>query len=297
MIGQGGVSPVLGTSQGDLPQWHGIYYGLVSSNADPRKKNRCRLRVPQLIGKGSTTWAVSLTPQETVPKVGTIVAVMFLGGDIDYPCYLIVDPKITTETDAGQIQPVGTTASAGTSVHLAAADHVHTLANALESLAANIKAIGAVAAGTSSKAARADHVHALNWVIDFIQGIAGQLSLDSGSTGVADNTSDIVLKSKNKTGTGSGEIDLNTDIVVTSDDMQIGNNLEVGNNLTVDNTASVTGSLTVGNGTTSHLILNPQMAEPPNYPLTTSGGTTQVNQIAACVNGLVNSLINHELMV
>src|SRR6185312_4389180 len=124
MIGQGGLSPVAGTGQGDLPLWHGIYYGVISNNADPKKKNRAMLRVPQLLGKGSTTWAISLTPQETIPKVGTIVAAMFIGGDIDHPCYLVVDPKITTETDAGQIQPVGTVASAGTSVHLAAADHV-----------------------------------------------------------------------------------------------------------------------------------------------------------------------------
>jgi hypothetical protein len=299
MIGQGGVSPVLGTSQGDLPQWYGIYYGVISNNADPKNKNRAMLRVPQLLGKGATTWAVSLTPQQDKPKIGTIVAAMFIGGDIDYPCYLVVDPAIKVETTSGNIQPVGTVAAAGTSTAVAAADHVHTLANALESTSSNIQPLGTQAAGTSVKAARADHVHAmLTWITSLLSGISGQIQIDSGTTGVADNTSDVILKSKNKAGTGSAEIDLNTDIVITSKDMQVGNNLEVTNLLTVDNNADINGILVLGNGVTSSLTLNPQMVPPTGWPFATGAGATntQVNALSVGLNGVINSLRAHDLM-
>lgn len=299
MIGQGGVSPVLGTAQGDLPQWHGIYYGVISNNADPKGKHRAMLRVPQLLGQGTTTWAVCLTPLQEKPKIGTIVAAMFIGGDIDYPCYLVVDPKIKVETTAGNIQPVGITASAGTSTSFAAADHVHTLANALESTSANIQPLGTQAAGTSAKAARADHVHAmLSWVTALLTGVSGQLNLQSGSTGFSDTTAGIQIRSKNQTGTGNDEIDLSTTMVVAENNMQVQNNLEVGNAFTADANAFITGSLTLGNGVTSHLILDPQMVEPTGYPLSTSAGATNanVNAIATALNGLINSLINHQLM-
>lgn len=300
MIGQGGLSPVLGTGQGELPLWHGIYYGVVSNNADPKKKNRCMLRVPQLLAKGSTTWAVALTPQQTRPDIGTIVAAMFIGGDIDYPCYLVVDPALKVERTAGNVQPVGITASAGTSTSLAAADHVHTLANALESTSGNIQPLGTQAAGTSAKASRADHVHAmLSWITALLSGPAGILDLESGSTGVADTTAGIKIQSKNHTGTGNDEIDLNTTMVVALDNMQVQNNLEVGGALTADANAFVTGSLTVGNGVTSHLILDPQMSEPPNYPFSHIGSAptqTQFNNLVDLVNGFVNSFINHQLM-
>jgi hypothetical protein len=300
VIGQGGLSPVKGTGQGALPLWHGVYYGVVSNNADPKGKNRAMLRVPQLLASGSTTWAVCLTPLQDKPKIGTIVAAMFIGGDIDYPCFLVVDPKIKTETSAGNIQPVGITASAGSSTAVAAADHVHTLANALESTSTNIQPLGTQAAGTSVKASRADHVHAmLSWITALLSGSGGQLELDSGTTGLSDNDCSITLKSKNKMGTGADEIDVNTTMFSLSDNLQVGNNVEVQGTLTADVNAFVTGSLTVGNGAVSHLILDPQMSEPPNYPFSHIGSSptqTQFNNLVDLVNGFVNSFINHQLM-
>jgi hypothetical protein len=93
-LGSGGVSPVPGSAQGNLPQFHGLYYGAVSSNADPQNKHRCLLRVPQLLGSAVTTWAVSMTPAPSPPAVGTVVAVVFVGGDLDHPAYMVVNPQL-----------------------------------------------------------------------------------------------------------------------------------------------------------------------------------------------------------
>jgi len=70
-----------------------MYYGSVSGNADPQGKNRCLLRVPQLLGSAVTTWAVSMTPVSSPPAVGSLVAVVFLGGDLDHPAYMVINPQ------------------------------------------------------------------------------------------------------------------------------------------------------------------------------------------------------------
>lgn len=155
-LGQGGVSPVPGSAQGNYPQYFGVYYGSVSNNADPLKKNRCLLRVPQLLGGAVTTWAVSLTPQQNPPKVGTLIACVFVGGDLDNPAYMVVNPKIVVETTAGNIKPIGTTPSAGTSTNLAAADHVH---GNISTTVADFQADGTAAVGATGRVADAGHIH------------------------------------------------------------------------------------------------------------------------------------------
>lgn len=156
-LGQGGVSPVPGGAQGNYPQYFGIFYGTVSNNSDPKKQNRCLLRVPMLLGGAVTTWAVSLTPLQNPPAVGTLVACMFVGGDLDNPCYMVINPKIVVESSAGNIKPIGTTSSAGTSTNLAAADHVH---GNISTTLADIKPIGGAAAvGASGRVADAQHSH------------------------------------------------------------------------------------------------------------------------------------------
>lgn len=92
--GSGGIFPAPGSAQGTLPQYHGMYYGAVSGNADPQGKSRCLLRVPQVLGSAATTWALSMTPAQSPPPVGTLVAVVFLGGDIDHPAYMVVSPQL-----------------------------------------------------------------------------------------------------------------------------------------------------------------------------------------------------------
>lgn len=282
MIGQGGVSPVPGGAQGTYPQYNGIFYGAVSNNADPLKKNRCILRVPMLLGSATTTWAYPLTPLVDPPAVGTLVCCLFVGGDLDYPVYLVVNPAVPIETSSGNVQPVGTTASAGSSHKVAAADHVHTLANALESTAGNIQAVAsASAAGTSAKAARADHVHA-----GLPAGSGGELQLNSTTTGGGDVATTMELYSKNAAGQTTIEMDA-SQVDITGDLTVSGN------------------TLTVGNGSTSLINLNPQMVPPTTWPLSTDSNTGSswatgerdyINNLVTAVNGIINSLQNHGLM-
>lgn len=295
MIGQGGVSSVAGGAQGNYPQYHGIFYGAVSNNADPLKKNRCTLRVPQLLGSAVTTWAMPLTPLVDPPKVGTLVAVLFTGGDLDNPVYLVVTPAVPIEGTNANIQPVGTTAAAGTSHKVAAADHVHTLANALESTAGNIQPVGGAAgAGTSPKAARADHVH-----VGITPG-AGSFEVSSGVTGGGDTPALIDLLSQATSGRAGGEIDISAGLVAITGNI-------TSNNITTAGDASFQGSdIFVGNGTTSNINLSPQMVPPADWPVpvdTQTGSTFVSNEradyiapLARAINGIVNSLRSHGLM-
>ena len=117
-VGQGGVQVVPGSTQGVFPQWFGMYYATVSSNADPLGLGRCQLRIPQVLGTEVSTWAWALTVPTatggtagsttttmatataaiTPPPVGTVVAVMFLGGDLANPAYLLLTTSVTTVT-------------------------------------------------------------------------------------------------------------------------------------------------------------------------------------------------------
>lgn len=298
MIGQGGVSPVPGGAQGDYPQYHGIFYGAVSNNADPTKKNRCTLRVPQLLGSGVTTWAMPLTPLVDPPKVGTLVAVMFTGGDLDNPVYLVVTPAVPIESGSGNIQPVSTTASAGTSHKVAAADHVHTLANALESTTANITTVGSTAAaGTSAKASRADHAHDASGVQGLGTGGANEIS--SSTVSGLDTPSLIDMASQAAAGRVGGEIDITAGLVAISGNL-------TSNNITTAGDASFQGpDIFVGDGTNSNINLNPQMIPPATWPLTNdtntgsswaSGERQFINDLNTAVNGIINSLRAHKLM-
>jgi hypothetical protein len=296
MLGQGGVSAVPGGAQGDYPQYHGIFYGAVSSNADPLKKNRCLLRVPQLLGSATTTWALPLTPLVDPPPVGTLVACLFVGGDIDNPVYLVVYPAVPIENVNGNVQPVGTTASAGTSHKVAAADHVHTLANALESTSGNIQPVtsgGSAAAGTSAKASRADHVHSLSNVL--AAGSGGFLEIDSSTASVGDTQADIQLESRLAAG--------QTTINLNATDVSIGTSAT--GSITIDgNVIQFTGTSPILTGM-NQLELVPVMATPSGWPYSTdtntgsswaTGERSFINQLVNGLNDLVNSLMNRGLM-
>ena len=110
-IGAGGVSVVPGSTQEVFPQWLGMYYATVSSSADPLRMGRCQLRIPQVLGTEVSPWAWALTTKtlagpfyrhccrvDQPPAVGTAVAVMFLGGDLSQPAYMLLTTSATTVT-------------------------------------------------------------------------------------------------------------------------------------------------------------------------------------------------------
>jgi hypothetical protein len=289
---------VAGGAQGNYPQYHGIFYGAVSNNADPLKKNRCTLRVPQLLGSAVTTWALPLTPMVDPPKVGTLVAVLFTGGDLDNPVYLVVNPAVPIEGNNANVQPVGTTAAAGTSHKVAAADHVHTLANALESTTGNISTVGhAATAGTSTKAARGDHAHDASGVQGL--GSSGTNVVTSSQVSGGDTQSEILLLSQSAAGRSGGEIDISAGLVAVTGNI-------TSNNITTAGDASFNGAdVFIGNGSSSNINLNPQMVPPATWPLSSdpnsgsswaTGERGYINDLVTAVNGIINSLRAHKLM-
>lgn len=65
----------------------GFYRATIVDVADPEKRRRVRLKVPQLFGDSTTGWA---EPMVCIwkPDVGDQVWVTFEGGDLSYPIYL-----------------------------------------------------------------------------------------------------------------------------------------------------------------------------------------------------------------
>lgn len=70
-----------------VKRWWGIYYGYVANNADTTKAGRVQLRVPQVFGSATSNWASPMVPVTYIPKVGTQVTVMFVGGDPSVPVW------------------------------------------------------------------------------------------------------------------------------------------------------------------------------------------------------------------
>jgi uncharacterized protein involved in type VI secretion and phage assembly len=66
----------------------GLYRAIVVDVADPLKKRRVRVRVPD--ASTSTVWARACVPagSRTQPAAGSMVWVMFENGDPDYPVWI-----------------------------------------------------------------------------------------------------------------------------------------------------------------------------------------------------------------
>lgn len=71
-----------------IRQWFGVYQGVVVKTSDPLGQLRVILTVPQVLGTAYSQWAVPLSSSEgSPPAAGALVAVMFLGGDVNHPAY------------------------------------------------------------------------------------------------------------------------------------------------------------------------------------------------------------------
>jgi uncharacterized protein involved in type VI secretion and phage assembly len=72
----------------------GKHRGLVLNNVDPEQRGRLLVQVPDVLGLGTSSWAMPSVPfagpqmgAYTVPVIGAGVWVEFEGGDPDYPIW------------------------------------------------------------------------------------------------------------------------------------------------------------------------------------------------------------------
>ena len=75
-------------------KYYGKHRGLVLNNIDPMQKARILVQVPDVLGLGTTSWAMPCVPIAgpqmgvyVVPLIGSGVWVEFEGGDPDYPIW------------------------------------------------------------------------------------------------------------------------------------------------------------------------------------------------------------------
>ncbi len=74
-----------------MTTYPGLYRGNVVSNVDPLGLGRLRISVPSILGDTTMSWARPCVPFPgwfMLPPVGTLLWVMFEGGDADDPVWM-----------------------------------------------------------------------------------------------------------------------------------------------------------------------------------------------------------------
>lgn len=87
MANGNGAKYLPGGGEGSTTQWWGMYFAYIAVNADPLAQGRVKLRVPQVFGPTTSGWASPMVPLTYIPKVGTPVTCMFIGGDPSQPVW------------------------------------------------------------------------------------------------------------------------------------------------------------------------------------------------------------------
>ncbi|MET0461926.1 MAG: phage baseplate assembly protein V, partial [Chitinophagaceae bacterium] len=75
-------------------KYYGKHRGVVLNNIDPLQKARLLIQVPDVLGLGTSSWAMPCVPMAgiqtgvyVVPMIGSGVWVEFEGGDPDFPIW------------------------------------------------------------------------------------------------------------------------------------------------------------------------------------------------------------------
>ena len=90
-----------------MSRYNGIYPGICTSNQDPQRKSRLKVRVPAIAGD-SATWAracVWPTPagMTTLPSVGATLWVMFEMGDPQRPVWIPYEQRVPATANSSGI--------------------------------------------------------------------------------------------------------------------------------------------------------------------------------------------------
>ena len=89
---------------------YGVYDAVVHNNADPLNTQRVVLKIPQVLGTSLSNWAPPLANATGNPPVnGLAVYAMFIGGDVNYPVYIIKTEVISSTPTGTPILPSGDT--------------------------------------------------------------------------------------------------------------------------------------------------------------------------------------------
>lgn len=70
-----------------LTSYPGTYRAIVTSTSDPTASKKIRTQCPQIAGTAELRWAEPINPQAPLPDVGSIVWIIFSGGDLTKPAY------------------------------------------------------------------------------------------------------------------------------------------------------------------------------------------------------------------
>ena len=100
----------------------GIYRGIVKNNTDPKKQNRLKVSIPQLIGAQVTGWIDPAEPagiRTEPPAIGQGVWISFEGGNLEYPIWFGAFGKNKGKNKKIFIKPLANTTSlTGLSAHV-----------------------------------------------------------------------------------------------------------------------------------------------------------------------------------
>ena len=70
-----------------MSDFSGIYRGVVIDNDDPEYQYRVITQIPQVLGDAPSNWCEPMLPTLYIPRIGDIVWVMFVNGDLTTPLY------------------------------------------------------------------------------------------------------------------------------------------------------------------------------------------------------------------